>query len=730
MSIGLIFLEISIAALLIGGIASHKRSMGERVLMLATVPVAYLFAFLIIKLGAFDGIGRAVGAMITDAIAFRESAAALALIVSIVNFIIRIFLMVILFWLLLFALRLTLKIVLRKTKAAEKSTFFLPNEKFRSGKGLATCAIGAVCAFLVCTLSLFPLMAIENLLEPAVKKAQDADHAGTLVQEYATVADDYVVDTVIDRVHKYTGMQAIMRATARSLGASTMVTNRGELIEYNVNDMLQTLLCDGVDGEAMYEYVCQPSRHTLKDVAMLSGVIEDIADSPALLAVAGEWMASNLSGTAPAEDADLTDKLLDKVVGTYAEADVATMANDLHALSTLLSTLTTDLGDVSLRTEALTEELMTYLSDEDSAYKLVHTMAKMGLYSESISLLTEFMLDILCDTLGVPADAAAYNESFRHELLRVLNERGEGTYDIDQAEKFIVYMMVNEMAEGEYRIENPTAYTELDTAYISYTRYFTRLDHIADVFADFALAKEDTAVFYVMQGDNDYQGKLLYRRNGAWYVCTDEDEINHASFVASYLLHRSNTHLVEDPTYNFKDEEITAYAERLLTSLQGSRYFLSDALLADTKALALALSDPSAFAPADKIYRADIKGAVRTDAVMNEGDDRAFAKMLSTAAGFAAMLGDGATDTTALVLANFGTVGRLLDAMHAFQMTSEVPDLILMATTQSADFGDYLGADSVRTLVDAVREGDSTYEALFTSVQSFYNMINQIIPVQ
>ena len=37
MSIGLIFLELSIAALLIGGISVYKRSMGERVVMLAVV---------------------------------------------------------------------------------------------------------------------------------------------------------------------------------------------------------------------------------------------------------------------------------------------------------------------------------------------------------------------------------------------------------------------------------------------------------------------------------------------------------------------------------------------------------------------------------------------------------------------------------------------------------------------------------------------------------------------
>ncbi len=733
MSIGLIFLEISIAALLFGGIAAYKRSMGERLLMLATVPVAYLLAFLIVKLGAFDGIGKKVGTLVTEAIAFEESAAALALIASILNFIIRLFVTVIVFWLILFVLRLVAKIILRTTKASEKSAFFAPNEKFLSGKGIATCAIGALCGFMVCTLSLLPLAAIENLVEPAVKRAQDTAHEGTLVQEYATVADDYVIDTAIDTVQKYTGMQAILRATARSLGEATMVTARGELIVYNVNDMLQTLLCDGIDGEAAYEYICHPSQHTLKEVAMLSGVIDDLADSPALLAVAGEWMANNLvnEGTPPipGEEITVTDQLLDRVIATYAGGDVATMANDLHAIAALLNTLTTDLGDVSLKTEALTEELLAYLADEDSAYRLVNSMADMGLYSETISLLTEFVLDILCDQLDVPADAAAYGESFRAALLGALNERGQGTYDIDQAEKFIAYMLKHGMTESDYSMEDPTDPTELDTAYISYTRYLVRLEQIAAVFSDFALAGKDTAVFYVMQGDNDYRGQLLCKKDGVWSVCTNEDEINHASFVAAYLLHCSNDHFIENANYGIKDEEITAYAEALLANLATKNYGLSATLLADTKALANILQDPTAFAPADKIYRTEIKAAVRTDVVMDDSDDRAFAKMLSTAAGFAAQLTDGSVDTTALILSNFGTVGRLLDAMHAFQMTAEVPHLILMATTQSAAFGDYLAADSIRTLIDAVKDGTSTYEALFTSVQSFYNMINQLFPV-
>ena len=290
-------------------------------------------------------------------------------------------------------------------------------------------------------------------------------------------------------------------------------------------------------------------------------------------------------------------------------------------------------------------------------------------------------------------------------------------------------MLKHSMTESDYSMENPTSPTELDTAYISYTRYFVRLEHIAEVFTDFSLAKKDTVVFYVMQGDNDYRGQLLMKKNGVWAVCTDEDEINHASFLASYLLNGSNEHFIENVNYNIKDAEITAYAEALLLNLTTKNYGLSATLLADTRALANALKDPTAFAPADKIYRADIKAAVRTDVVMDDSDDRAFAKMLSTAAGFAAQLSDGSVDTTALILSNFGTVGRLLDAMHAFKMTSEVPDLVLLATTQSAAFGDYLAADSIRTLIDSVKDGTSTYEALFTSVQSFYNMINQLFPV-
>ena len=733
MSIGLIFLELSVAALLIGGIAAHKRSMGDRLVRLATVPLAYLIAFLIVKLGAFDGIGRLLSSLLMDADTAKESAATLALIASVVNFVVRLFVMVIVFWLLLIVLRIVAKIVLRKTKAAEKSAFFAPNTTFRSGKGVATCAIGALCGFMVCTLSLLPLAAIENLVEPAVKKAQDGAHEGTLAQEYATVADEYVIDTAIDKMQKYTGTQAILRATARSLGDATMVTAHGGVIEYNVSDMLQTILCDGVDGEAAYEYICHPSQHTLKEVAMLSGVIDDLADCPALLAVASEWMESNLKAdTAPpaeSEEVALTDRLLDRVIATYANGDVAAMANDLHAVAALLSTLTTDLGDVSLKTDALTEALLAYLANEDSAYKLVDSMANMGLYSQTISLLTEFVLDILCDQLDVPADAAAYNESFRHELLRALNERGQGTYDIEQAEKFIVYMLKHSMTEADYTLENPNKYTELDTAYIGYTRYIVRLEHIAEVFTDFSLAKKDTVVFYVMQGDNDYRGQLLMKKNGVWSVCTDEDEINHASFLASYLLNGSNDHFKKDLEYTLCDEEITAYAEELLIALKTKNYGLSATLLADTQTLANALKDPAAFAPADKIYRADIKGALRTEVVLDESDERAFAKMLSTAAGFATQLSDDMADTTGMILSNFGTVGRLLDAMHVFKMTSEVPDLVLLATTQNATFGDYLATDSMHTLIDAVRDGTATYESLFASVQSFYNMINQLFPM-
>ena len=82
-----------------------------------------------------------------------------------------------------------------------------------------------------------------------------------------------------------------------------------------------------------------------------------------------------------------------------------------------------------------------------------------------------------------------------------------------------------------------------------------------------------------------------------------------------------------------------------------------------------------------------------------------------------------------VVMDNFHLAGRLVDNLQSFEMTKELPEHLLLAITQSREYGKYFVADSMAELSQNVKDGKATYEQLFTSVQALYGMINQFIPL-
>ena len=732
MFVELLVLEIVLGAMLLGGIIAYGKSLGERLCLLATVPVAYLLSFLLAKCGVWDFIGGSIVSLLVnipgmDAV-FAGSAAVQTGLAAILSCIIRPFMTVVLFWLLLVLLRIIVPLILKRCKA-ERASFFRAEAGEPVWRKIVTCAVGVVGAYAICMLSFLPINFFGNLTGPAVEKAQDEKYAGTYVQEVVSTADTAILSAFGDsfggKMQKFTGFGAILNASASSLSEVSLQGNNGKTVAFNGTELVQGLLSDGVDAMAVYEYSAAPDRHTVGDLAPVASILSHLSESEAILTIGSELLADVAPDTEEGEQ-ELTGKLLEIVFSAYAEGDTAAIQNDLGALAALLDQLIVDFNDQRLDDEGLSDNLIAYLATEEDAYEIVSLIASLSVYQDVMNVLSEYGMNALCDVLEISHDSNEYYDKFFGDLHTVLSEeRVQGIYYQDSVEGFIRYMIDNDLSVSECLKDNEDK--NLADAYVSYERYIAQLKLLKDVFVDYHLDERDSQIFFVAEDGSLF---VFQARNDKWFACEDESTLSQSALLGEIILAHFNELFDENIEYTITAEEIREFVGLYTAEHLRSLYpNLSEKCITDAAGLASMIVSSSAFAP-DVIYREEIIANLKTDATASEENNRHLAAIVSTAATFVEKLGNDETKNPIfLVLENFSLVGRLMDELHHYELTADVPGDMLMAITQSSDFGDYFLSDSVAELVENVKNDVSTYEELFTSVQALYNIINQIVPV-
>ena len=733
MAFQLLLLEFLLGGALLGALVAFRKSVGERVILFATVPLAYLLSYLLMHLGVFDFIGTAVLSALSDMEPLSEilgqSAATAGLIAGLINCIVRPLLLVPVFWLLLLVFRITYAIVAKSAKLREKAAFFRPVEKGSRAsvwKNLGISAIGAVGGFVICMLSLFPISYYSGLLLPALETAEKEQYNGTYVQAQAEVIHTTLMPlaehTVPGAMQTYTGLRFVMDATADGLGEVTVRDNNGNKIKFNGTEFVQTLAKDGASAAAIYEFTCHPSRHTFADLAPIADILSDLANNKTLTAVGSELLSGSIK-IEEGGDGDVLSQLLSMLVGEYTSGDSGVLETDLHAISAMIALLADDLGNVSLQSDDLATELMNYLDDEESAYRVLDALSDFHVYGEVFGMLAEYGVDALADVLEVSEDRAAHHDSFMLALIENLNDRSRGTYNKEGVDAFIRFVAENDVKVSEYATAITNNAALMEAAHQNYERFIgheRELEEILSAYTDSA-----KGVSYYVSSDGTVYA--YDKKTDKWAEAAADAVLSPVSYLAEQLLHKVDALLIENSDRVFTEADIVALGNEIVTSLSTAQ----EDYKVTTRTVALALTDENAasFAPG-AVYREDIVGKLNTDVTFDEEKNRQFAKIVSTAAGLFGNLtnGEEGEDALAGMMDEFASIGRLLDGLASFEMTKDVPEQMLKAIMQNGDYGKYFDADSINTLIEKVKAGSATYESLFESVQALYGIINQVIP--
>lgn len=722
MVIQLIMLELILGVVILSGLIALGKTTGERICRFATIPVAYLIAFLLTKFGALDALGALVSDLLMDVNSISsmvgESMAAKTAMEGVIVSVIRVFLMVPIFWIVLALLRIILRIVLRCTKAREKWGWFQKEntKTYPVWQKILTCAIGVVGGYAILMLSLLPLNYLTGLVDPMAQKVAAESYNGTYIQEVVTTAQDLLPtgkQTICGKIQTYTGVGGILRGTASSLSNVTLTNNTGKKVDFNAYKMLQGLVEDGADAAVLYEYTCKPSQHTIADLNMVSSIIAHVSEYDALLEIGAEVLGSmELVKPTPGEEASFTDELLKLLQEEYAGKGGDALKNDLSAVAELLTVMTDGLGTSALDTEALLPDAIAFLANADNAYRVTKVLSKMNAYKETFPMLTEYGVGILCEVLELSSDRQAYYEKYLNDLQGVLNDRGEGTYDDASVELFIRYAVEENLAIFDFT-EGDNA--ELNLAYAHYKRYLAHQTAIETFLCDYYLDSASKKTYYTAQDGTIF---AYDKKADKWEQTTDTANLKASSLVVQKLSTILNERFEANAGANVSQEDIVQFGNQIVPSVHGAA--------ADVAKTWISIDT---FNP-NVVYTDALLQKINHNVSYGENENRQFANLLSTAAAFFQAI-DGAEDGSMMtvVMDNFHLAGRLVDNLQAFEMTKELPEHLLLAITQSREYGKYFVAESMAELSQNVKDGKATYEQLFTSVQALYGMINQFIPL-
>ncbi len=739
MIISYLLLELLLGAVLLGFIAAYKKRLIDRIVLLATVPLAFIAAIIVTKFAFTIPALSEIIATALDSIGMNEELKALVGMFCPIAFPI---IATVVFWLLLVLFRILAGIVLSIVhsasgcKAREREAKAAYKEAKREGRDaneedaensifkrykkplwhkLTTGAVGAVSGFLIIMLSMLPVVYISDIAEPAVEKALAAESDGTYASELAkTVDENFLIiseKTVFGKIQKYTGMRAVTSAAVTSLTDAEVELENGKTAELNLAEVLATLADNGVSAMVTYERICA-SGATLKSMAPISNILLLLSENDSVVNFGFVVFDS------------AKEYIMDGEGSQKFEYDVdsaESLRKDLAAAAGLVDIVSTDLGDLSFDSSTLLNDILAYLEDEESANKLVNTIGEASAFKTNFPKLMEYALGMIADQLDLPEDKADDYEMFIADMTEALNNKTFGTYDEEKVEYFITYSSEHGLNVETYTVANRDEPTELDVAYLNYVEFIGRKNDIEAAFTDKLLDGAKKLSYYIATDGRIY----IYSKDAkTWQSYTDGD-LKASSLAATLLANEVNKLMIEDAqiVIDFAGTKELARDAKSLIGNANSDIQSSTALLLD------AILDADDYSPDGAVYRESIVNALNRDATIDKKHNDSFAASLTVMAKLYVSLTEESSEASIdTIMDNFHLVGRLLDSLKAMESTSAVPEIMLDAIMQNKNYGKFFSADAVQKTLENIKDGKSTYEELFTTVQGVYGLASGIIP--
>jgi hypothetical protein len=132
------------------------------------------------------------------------------------------------------------------------------------------------------------------------------------------------------------------------------------------------------------------------------------------------------------------------------------------------------------------------------------------------------------------------------------------------------------------------------------------------------------------------------------------------------------------------------------------------------------------------VFAEDILSTVNSvsfkDSLEKQGGVESFAKVLTaTSTLLTDISSEDDEDMSKNMLMHFSDMGVIFDALCQFGSTEEVPENVLVALSTNRSYKKYFSQDAVNEIITNSNNGNTTYESMFTSVETLFVIINTVV---
>lgn len=733
--INLAIFLLLLASCLFAGVRASKKAPGKKIGAFIAVMAAFFITTMLLSSGTLDFLADILFGLLASGLGMLTDVASLGSVASIIcSFLTRIFLFDIIFWIAYLLCKLVIKIIIAII-FGKRVKFFLPSEK-KGGKIIAGVA-GGLTRWYWSMFSILPIFALLSLFTPALQTMEKKEYSSTYVYEIGqTVNKDFsflTEDALLVQIGKYTGANALLDYSIDSLATGTMINSQGKQTQCNVHKLLQDFINAGVDGAAIYE-ITLSGETTYGDLAGAVIIIENVTKNEVVLYVLSDYIGEMREGQQAGDSGDEQDPMQDLVnqmMDFYASEEGAdNMANDFSKITSVLSSFIEANKDKTFDPDRIVDDLTEFVLDEQNMSEVITTLSEFSHFKQTAALFLDMGVVSVCEGLGIDLDEEQAYEKFTTSMLDQLNDKEDGTINNQELDQFIKMLAVENVSVGAYA----EAYGEHHPGVVNHKKYMARYEGFRTVIKNQYFESMDQSVFFYSESE-----ECLYVYDDVtdrWAKYTGS-VTNNASVLIDYLVREVNALIVEENDYvasgnelpeggfvitedDFKDclREVTQNG-KLRQIYQG----VSATMIDFNEKIARKMSSIENF-ETELVYSEDIIKAIDLDAdIANQTEE--LGDIIEAVSQIFDIIGN--TEDQTAIIKNFGKVGTLMDALVAFDLTSDMPEVLLKALAQNEDIAEYFQYDSIVKILQNIEQGKSTYFELCSSIQALYNIANGVM---
>ncbi len=566
-----------------------------------------------------------------------------------------------------------------KKEKKKKKPVFYPECAW---KRIVSIACGVVSGVLILSVLLMPTFYIMSVATSATDPIETSDADDSQVYQIVDVVNEYVVgpysNSFVAGFYEAIGLSGLMNYTTRAGGKITL--ENGTVVY--ADDVLKGIITHGVSAAAQI-------TSAKSECADIKGDVNAIISDPmvsSLLADVLMGVIADLEMEEPAEE-DLMGGLINNFVDYYKNADKATIEKDIQALGGAVGVLAESRILAALISGNADLEAM--LEDEEILGDVVEAISGLSAFGPTIEGAFELGIEILGETLQIPANDAAAYDIFMDELLTQM-VKSDSTEFKSNTIKYYVYTI----AQNGGRTSSLVSGHKMFTSYVA---------HWEKVQSAFAHASEDKTYGWFTIDINGIT-YIYDKTNKTIITVTDEnreqykDYISPVAGVVNALTLKSGTaKLTRDNLYTILNAYVSSTADaaslEVANRILAKDGFVSHAVTVEKMLAATNFTDWT-----DEEKAKDSRLCV--DIIMDLLGLMDSLGNMDTSEGI-----EGALD----LVDQFGTLGATMDVMKQTSCINQLPPLLIEGLVKNEMLSTYMKPSIAFQINNIVENNNKSY---------------------